>query len=202
MSRYFLDNNVRQWLVRGIEKLRRSVNSTLFCVMGPVTGPCILLKLSSRFRPPLRSVLNISLDLVDCSGVARLHSLSIPVFKSYISRTSSLFIDFAAASFRRDRSAIHFDRWPRVRLVFQDSGLQLRTLRINRAPSSSLFFSPGKLSRLSLGSSFRFVRIRGRSICETFSRSIKHKHASPVYTIFTRSLPADHATVVGHICLL
>lgn len=99
--------------------------------------PACPVKASRRDFIDNRLLVVFSIFLLISLIVVRLHSLSILVFTSYISCASSLFIGFAAASFR---FAIHFDRWPRVRLVFQDSGLQLRALRISTL-SLSLFLS-------------------------------------------------------------
>lgn len=140
VSRYFLDNNVRQRLVHGVDKLRRPVNSTLFCHYGLFDRSLHTVKASRRDFIDNRLLVVFSIFLLISLIVARLHSLSIPAFTSYISCASSLFTGFAAASFHRDRFAIHFDRWPRVHLVFQDSGLQLRALRISTL-SLSLFLS-------------------------------------------------------------
>lgn len=168
MSQYFLDNNVRQRLVHEIDKLHRSVNSMLFCHYGLFDRSLHTVKASRDFVDNRLRVLNISLDFVDSCTPTFFIDPGVHIV--YILREFSLFTGFAAASYCRDRFAIHFDRWPRLRLVFQDSGLQLRALRISTL-SPSLFSSPGKLSRPSPGSNFRFVRIRGGSIREKLNRS-------------------------------
>lgn len=97
MSRYFLDNNVRQRLVHGVDKLRRPVNSTLFCHYGLFDRSLHTVKASRRDFIDNRLLVVFSIFLLISLIVVRLHSLSIPVFTSYISCASSLFIGFAAA---------------------------------------------------------------------------------------------------------